>query len=529
MVSIANNLRSRGSLVMGLPIIATALFYPSHGYGYVPDDRWTSTASGSAGDEGDPITLTWGFARDGISIPNEGSSRLISYLDGIFDVSTTAGDLSQRPWFHLFSESFARWQGLSGITFQYEPNDDNRQLESAGGVRGVRADIRIGGANIDGSSGTLAYTLLPNNGDIVFDTGETSFFSNSANNYRPLRNTLMHELGHALGLEHVESSSSALLMEPFINTAFDGPQLDDIRGIQAFYGDRLETANSGQGNQTAALATSLGSLSLGGELGIGTAALGSGQAVAAGETDFVSIANQSDIDFFSFTLPAPATLDISLTPLGGTFTQGSQNGQQSSFNASARSDLSLALFDRNGTTLLATVNNGDAGQVESLDDFALSAAGEYFVRVMGLSDSVQLYQLELLAIATTIVSLEGDYNQNGVVDAADYILWRNSKGQSGASLAADGNGDGIVDDADYGRWRAHFGETRSGAGSALVSLVNVPQPSSAMLLLTTLFLVPICPRTRWVRRGTRVRCGLPPLCLSARFGCLRLGRSAAME
>ena len=108
------------------------------------------------------------------------------------------------------------------------------------GVLGMRGDVRIGGAFIDGASGTLAYTWLPNSGDVVIDTGETNFYSNSANNYRQLRNTIMHELGHAFGLLHIESSTDVLLMEPFISTSIDGPQLDDIRGIQGFYGDVLE-------------------------------------------------------------------------------------------------------------------------------------------------------------------------------------------------------------------------------------------------------------------------------------------------
>ena len=53
----------------------------------------------------------------------------------------------------------------------------------------------------------------------------------------------------------------------------------------------------------------------------------------------------------------------------------------------------------------------------------------------------------------------GDYNKNGVVDAADYVLWR--KGD----LAADSNGDTVVDQTDYDFWRANFGNPYSGCGS----------------------------------------------------------------
>jgi hypothetical protein len=57
--------------------------------------------------------------------------------------------------------------------------------------------------------------------------------------------------------------------------------------------------------------------------------------------------------------------------------------------------------------------------------------------------------------------LSGDYTRNGVVDAADYVVWRKQQTSNGALpfSSADANGDGAVDDADYGLWRANFGNT----------------------------------------------------------------------
>jgi hypothetical protein len=57
----------------------------------------------------------------------------------------------------------------------------------------------------------------------------------------------------------------------------------------------------------------------------------------------------------------------------------------------------------------------------------------------------------------------GDYNGSGVVDAADYVVWR--KGLP----SADGTGDGQVNQADYNYWRARFGDL---AGTA-VAAANV--------------------------------------------------------
>ena len=61
--------------------------------------------------------------------------------------------------------------------------------------------------------------------------------------------------------------------------------------------------------------------------------------------------------------------------------------------------------------------------------------------------------------------LEGDYNGNEIVDAADYSVWRDSLGLQGAGLAADGNHDNRVDGADYTLWKANFGDS-AGSSSA---------------------------------------------------------------
>jgi serralysin len=444
---------------------------------YVPDDRWAVTASGATGGTGTPVTLTWSFAPDGTQIPSEGASNFISYFDGLFNVTSGGSDLTQRPWFSLFEDSFDRWSEVGGITFKYEPNDSGSILNTSAGVVGVRGDVRIGGAFVDGANGTLAYTWLPDSGDMVIDTGETGFYSNSSNNYRSLRNTVMHELGHAFGLLHIESSTDALLMEPFINSSFDGPQLDDIRGIQGLYGDPLEKTNNGLGNGTPLRAFHLGLLASG-ALDIGSDATGT-QVVAATETDFVSIANSTDIDFYSFDIVAPSLLDITLTPLGGVFNQGVEGGVQSQFNANARSDLTLAVFASNGTTLLGSANLDGAGAVESLIDLALNSAGKYFARVTGAAANVQMYQLQLSATLIP-VTLAGDYNEDGTVDAADYAVWRDSLGISGTGLAADGSRNGLIDAADYDIWKNNFGAT---SGSGLPAQGGVPEPSGFMLLL----------------------------------------------
>ena len=66
-------------------------------------------------------------------------------------------------------------------------------------------------------------------------------------------------------------------------------------------------------------------------------------------------------------------------------------------------------------------------------------------------------------------ALFGDYNRNGVVDSADYTVWRDTLTVNVIPFSgADGDGDATIDQDDYSVWRAHFGQTVPvlGAGSA---------------------------------------------------------------
>lgn len=53
-------------------------------------------------------------------------------------------------------------------------------------------------------------------------------------------------------------------------------------------------------------------------------------------------------------------------------------------------------------------------------------------------------------------TLRGDYNSNGVVDAADFTVWRDNLGST-LAFHADGNRDGQVNMADYIVWADNFG------------------------------------------------------------------------
>src|SRR3972149_6656272 len=59
-------------------------------------------------------------------------------------------------------------------------------------------------------------------------------------------------------------------------------------------------------------------------------------------------------------------------------------------------------------------------------------------------------------------ALPGDYNSDGSVDAADYVIWRKTLGST-SELSANGDNigasAGVVDQADYDFWAARFGNS----------------------------------------------------------------------
>jgi hypothetical protein len=98
-----------------------------------------------------------------------------------------------------------------------------------------------------------------------------------------------------------------------------------------------------------------------------------------------------------------------------------------------------------------------------------------------------------LATSLSIVPapVPGDYNNNGIVDQADYLLWRNNQGTTNV-LANDSIG-GRIGAAQYDQWRSHFGQTGGISSGASLGSAAIPEPA-------TLGLMTLAVAGAWTRR-----------------------------
>jgi hypothetical protein len=97
-------------------------------------------------------------------------------------------------------------------------------------------------------------------------------------------------------------------------------------------------------------------------------------------------------------------------------------------------------------------------------------------------DAMLAPRLVIDALLASAPILAGDYNDDGVVDAADYTLWRDNLGAAAGTLANDADG-GQIGPAQYNSWVANFGATGPGDGVGSVSGTTVPEPATVVLLL----------------------------------------------
>lgn len=160
----------------------------------------------------------------------------------------------------------------------------------------------------------------------------------------------------------------------------------------------------------------------------------------------LSIHTQTDVDVFEFTAPSTGVWRVTANFLH------------------AFGDLDMTLSDSQGLIAEATTATNNETIATRL------RSGEtYTLQVYGYQDSlVGSYSLDTLF--TPIPPLPGDFNDNGVVGRLDRVLWAMSYGETGTDLAADANEDGVVDAADYTIFRDNEGTTSIASGSEFHAL-----------------------------------------------------------
>jgi len=87
--------------------------------------------------------------------------------------------------------------------------------------------------------------------------------------------------------------------------------------------------------------------------------------------------------------------------------------------------------------------------------------------------------VEILAGDAGPAPPSADYNDDGTVDGADFLLWQRQFGDSVTAFdGADGNGNGVVDAPDLAIWKTGFG---SAAPAGQITAAAVPEPGSLLL------------------------------------------------
>jgi len=399
---------------------------------FEPNDRWGGIGSGNG-----PVNLTYSFPPD---TANGGPSSLGNFPQGEnFNDMNSAwnaafSSVGGEPfWKDKFRQSFDDWEQVTGNNYT-EVTDGNpsRSWPSVDGPfnNGVNGDIRIVSSLDDGPGGVLAFNFFPDTGDMHLDSADLNSYTNSNNNYRFLRNVVIHENGHGMGLSHSCPVQGTKLMEPFINTSFDGSQLDDVLGMQVLYGDKFEPNNS-----TAAATPPT-------ESGI----LPDVTKVNA------ALSISPDADYYRLTISGESTIEVSVTPQLGTYPAGPQNGdgscsQGTEVDVSDNANLRIEILDSNGQQIGLRDQN-PAGQGETLPTFNLPSAGDFFIRITASNfDDIQLYTM-----STTITGggCPGDLNGDGDVDGGDLGTLLGVWGDASGFPSADLNGDGSIDGADLG-------------------------------------------------------------------------------
>ena len=177
---------------------------------------------------------------------------------------------------------------------------------------------------------------------------------------------------------------------------------------------------------------------------------------------------------------------------GKTQNVGSVFRGKSNFTDGAGAQWNLTVggsFDFNAHDYVEIAGNLDLTAVDTLNITRLPGTGSSWIiagydgQLIGTFDNITPgYTIDYGSgfgdLITVIANpVEGDYNNDGVVDPGDYLLWRKKNGTSfHLQNEVAGTTPGQVTPEDYHAWRARFGNPVS-SGAGAVQAGSVPEPS----------------------------------------------------
>jgi hypothetical protein len=173
----------------------------------------------------------------------------------------------------------------------------------------------------------------------------------------------------------------------------------------------------------------------------------------AGNSDTGLSSNQTTSGAsFRFTLTGAESYSVEILPRTGGSPLFTHSGSLANTGAGAIDSLEIVLFENGSGNRISGAGGQPTGQSEFFfNNLQINSAG-----------------------------IEGDYNADGRVDGADFLIWQRLLGSS--SSLADGNHSGTIDTGDLVVWKDHFGISGS-----VTSVSSVPEPSVAVFLWAACF------------------------------------------
>ncbi|WP_146591680.1 hypothetical protein [Posidoniimonas polymericola] len=442
--------------------------------------------------------VTGAAATGGLSVSNSGTVVIqdsallevgVNNGGGDFDIGQTGATLGGTA-LSMASVSLVR-HGLVDIATNLEVAPASADATSTSTANGqflveaaesisIAAELNVGTVNGSGRTSSTALASFQSVGSMVVGAAAnigvakgTSQLGNSADATLTIHSSSV-QIGFAepLALEDLNIGDVSTVGSGVLH----GKGLVQLNDSQLTVGNRIDVARLTGG---AAASTTDGRLEAVGSLVIAddltVAEVGAG--VLGTATGVVDL-SKSLVDLGStLRLGEGSTLEIALS--GVSRADGSGGLQYAAIDAGLLADLAGSLRVTLADGFLPSVGQsflligtptvtGDFSGVELPDLINLGMDWTTTIGPTGYSVSV------------VGAALPGDYNGDGLVDGADYSVWRDSNGST-LNLAADGDGDLVVDAADYQVWRSHYG--RGSLTSPAAVGTAAPEPSALAVVI----------------------------------------------